>query len=150
MKSIRKYSLILALLLIPTSLYFYFNCDKNRVENRWYTKQQVAKGEKIFLNNCATCHGKKAQKTVNWKKTLPDGSYPPPPLNGSAHAWHHSFKQYIEIITLGGKPYKGNMPAFYDTLTLEEKKAAISYFQSFWSDEIYNKWVKYDGLKGLE
>jgi hypothetical protein len=40
------------------------------------------------------------------------------------------------------------MPSFKKVLTQEEKEAAIAYFQSFWSDEIYELWnVKLKGLK---
>lgn len=127
---------------------FYLFEKEDIATKRWYTEEQVIFGKQIFAKNCAICHGYNAEKTIDWKKTLPDGSYPPPPLNDTAHAWHHPYKQIIEIITDGGASYKGNMPAFKDSLTLEEKDAAIAYFQSFWSDETYNKWVKYDGLKG--
>ncbi|WP_245832005.1 c-type cytochrome [Solemya velesiana gill symbiont] len=51
---------------------------------RWYTQSQVEQGSKVFQNNCAVCHGQKAQGlAADWRKSLPDGSYPPPPLNGT-------------------------------------------------------------------
>lgn len=140
------FKLILPATLISIGSFFYFKED-NQANQRWYTQEQVIQGKEVFAKNCAVCHGYKAEKTINWKKTLPDGSYPPPPLNGTAHAWHHPYKQMIEIITDGGASYKGNMPAFKDALTIEEKDAAIAYFQSFWNDEIYGLWIKYDGLK---
>jgi mono/diheme cytochrome c family protein len=58
-----------------------FNKDENTIDNRWYTKEQVFLGKEVFLKNCASCHGEKAEKTVDWKKMLSDGSYPSPPLN---------------------------------------------------------------------
>jgi mono/diheme cytochrome c family protein len=141
------FKVVLPLFLVFAISFFLLE-KKDKASKRWYTKEQVMLGKEVFANNCAVCHGFKAEKTIEWKKTLSDGSYPPPPLNGTAHAWHHPYKQMIEIITDGGASYKGNMPAFKDSLTLEEKDAAIAYFQSFWSDDIYNKWIKYDGLKG--
>jgi mono/diheme cytochrome c family protein len=117
------------------------------LSKRWFTDQQVKLGENIFKNNCAICHGEKAEKTINWKQTLPDGSYPPPPLNGSAHAWHHNYINLFEIITDGGKSYKGKMPSFRDKLTATQRQNVISYFQSFWSDEKYGIWIKNGGLK---
>ena len=39
------------------------------------------------------------------------------------------------------------MPAFRDKLSDEEIQNAISYFQSMWSDEKYNIWIKNGGLK---
>ena len=51
-------------------------------------------GAKIFNNNCLACHGQNASGPKgDWREKLADGSYPPPPLNGSAHTWHHSPKQ---------------------------------------------------------
>jgi hypothetical protein len=51
----------------------------------------------------------------------------------------------MQIITDGGVPYDGKMLPFKEALIEEEKEAAISYFQSFWSDEI---WL--DSRKGLK
>ena len=99
--------------------------DKNatqKVEGRWYTSLQITEGKKVFSNNCAACHGSERQGlTENWKKSLPDGSYPPPPLNGTAHTWHHSKEQLLRTINTGGVPLGGVMPAFNDKLT------AVSY-----------------------
>lgn len=147
--NLKKISFIIILLLLGVLVFINFSkSDKQTIDNRWYTEEQLVLGKDIFLNNCASCHGTKAEKTVDWMKTLPDGSYPAPPLNDKAHAWHHPKWQLMQIITEGGAPYDGKMPAFKDTLTIEEKEAAISYFQSFWSDKIYKIWV--DSRKGLE
>lgn len=111
---------------------------------RWYTKQQVLEGKDIFANNCASCHGFKAEKTLTWKKKLEDGSYPPPPLNDKAHAWHHPYSQLHEIIKNGGSSYGGAMPAFKDKLNDSQIDSAISYFQSFWADKYYGYWLERD------
>jgi len=34
------------------------------------------------------------------------------------------------------------MPAFGDTLSDEEVIAVIAYFQSYWDEQTYNRWVK--------
>ena len=114
--------------------------------SRWYTQKQVVQGKKLFLANCAVCHGKVAQKTVNWKKTLADGSYPPPPLNGTAHAWHHPKSMLKEIVANGGTLYGGKMPPFKDILSENERDSVIAFFQNFWSDKIYSAWKKNGGL----
>ena len=44
------------------------------------------------------------------------------------------------LIKDGGIPLGGKMPGFKDKLSDEETLAAIAYFQSFWSDKIYQKW----------
>jgi mono/diheme cytochrome c family protein len=116
-------------------------------EQRWYSQAQVSRGQEVFTQNCAVCHGERAQGLAeDWRQRLPDGSFPPPPLNGSAHAWHHPLFQLMQTIETGGVPYGGQMPPFAESLNDEEKLAAIAYFQSFWDEEIYLGWVDRGGL----
>lgn len=112
------------------------------VPGRWYTAPQVADGKVLFQNHCATCHGESAQGTADWRKTNEDGDYPPPPLNGSAHTWHHPMPILERTIVVGGIPLGGVMPGFGETLNWDEAHATIAYFQSFWSDDIYARWEK--------
>ena len=121
------------------------NSSGNRAQQgkeRWYTEQQLTKGEQVYTTHCIGCHKEKASGIKAWKKALPDGSYPPPPLNGTAHAWHHSIAALTTTINEGGKPFGGKMPAFKQVLNDSEKLAVIAYFQSFWSEEIYKRWLK--------
>lgn len=126
-------------------------CDQGssepRVAGRWYAQSQVDMGKMVYAKNCISCHLENAQGTSSWKTTKPDGSYPPPPLNGTAHAWHHPTVILKKVIEEGGVPLGGTMPGFKDKLNDDEKLAVISYFQSFWSDEIYNAWLSRGGLK---
>jgi len=120
------------------------NDDKKvekKIEGRWYTSLQITEGKKVFSNNCAACHGSEGQGlTEDWKKSMPDGSYPPPPLNGTAHTWHHSKEQLLRTINSGGIQLGGVMPAFEDKLTEKEKEAVMAYFMSLWTDRIYKAW----------
>ncbi|HKI62322.1 MAG TPA: cytochrome c [Mariprofundaceae bacterium] len=117
------------------------SADSSSSGKRWYSSAQVELGRAVFENNCAQCHGQQAQGLVkDWKRRLPDGSLPPPPLNGTAHAWHHSLPLLLEIVQQGGALYDGKMPGFEDRLSEAEQSAAIAWFQSFWSDEIYEFW----------
>ncbi|GAA3929075.1 cytochrome c [Litoribacillus peritrichatus] len=109
---------------------------------RWYNHQQVTWGRSVYDKYCINCHNSKAVGTFKWKQPLEDGSYPPPPLNGTAHTWHHSLPVLLRTINDGGIHMGGKMPPFKDVLTDEEKLAVISYFQSFWSDEVYGRWSK--------
>lgn len=111
--------------------------------NRWYTDEQLRLGKHVFTNHCAACHGDRAQGLVaDWKRRQADGFLPPPPLNGTAHAWHHSLPLLIEIIQKGGALYDGKMPGFDNNLSEEEQYAVIAWFQSQWNDEIYQLWSK--------
>lgn len=114
-----------------------------KVEGRWYTPAQLSQGKQIFVDNCAVCHGGKGQGLAkDWKKPLADGSYPPPPLNGTAHTWHHSMKVLLMVVNNGGAPVGGKMPAFKDKLSDAEKQAVIAHVMGLWSDEIYAAWKK--------
>lgn len=67
---------------------------------------KIQLGKTTFENNCATCHGKAAQGVVkDWKKRLPNGMFPAPPLNGTAHTWHHSPKMLLNTINNGGAQF---------------------------------------------
>ncbi len=116
------------------------------VTSRWYTQSQLEVGYKIYQKNCLRCHNKDAVGTLEWKKTRPNGDYPPPPLNGTAHAWHHDIGTLTRTIKNGGIPLGGVMPGFSNQLSDAEIRAVIAYFQSFWSNEIYDSWLEIGGL----
>lgn len=104
----------------------------------WYTTEQVRLGRQVFKQNCASCHGGMAQGAPNWRERGPDGNFPPPPLNGSGHTWHHPFPMLRDIITDGGQQ---NMPAFGDRLSDKEIEAVLAFVNSLWPDRVYETWV---------
>ena len=107
---------------------------------RWFNQPIVDMGDRLFQQHCAVCHGSKAEGTREWKKPDANGHYPPPPLDGSAHAWHHSIPQLARSIKEGGIRLGGVMPPFGDQLSDEQVLALIAYFQSRWPDDIYRVW----------
>ena len=107
---------------------------------RWFNPAIVEFGNRLFQQNCAVCHGADAEGTREWKKPDANGNYSPPPLDGNAHAWHHSLPQLADYVKQGGARFGGVMPAFGDKLSNEEVLAVIAYFQSKWSDELYQRW----------
>jgi len=117
---------------------------KKTITGRWYTAEQQQQGLIVFAENCAICHGNKAQETVDWKTRTESGHYPPPPLNGTAHAWHHALSVLEAVIREGGKPSGGVMPAWEGILSDDEVRAVIAAFQSYWSDEVYERWLEID------
>lgn len=108
---------------------------------RWYSDQQEKQGARVFQQNCATCHGQNAEATPNWKQTDANGIYPPPPLNGTAHAWHHDLDLLRKTIREGGLKLGGVMPPFEGKLSSEQIDQAIAYFQSKWPEQLYQKWA---------
>lgn len=106
--------------------------------------QVLARGKQLFKQNCASCHGDRAQGAPNWEKPGTDGKYPAPPLDGSAHAWHHPRVALLKVIKQGTQKIGGNMPAWQGKLSDADIDAVIIYFQSLWSDEIYAAWTQID------
>lgn len=113
---------------------------------RWYSQQQVEKGKTLFAQHCAVCHGKNAESKPDWRTPNAFGHYPPPPLNGSAHAWHHPLADLDEVIRAGGRPYGGQMPAWGMVLDADDRLAVIASFQSYWDNKTYRLWAEREAL----
>jgi mono/diheme cytochrome c family protein len=100
----------------------------------------VALGRKVYLQNCASCHGTNAEGAANWLEPDARGNLPPPPHDDTGHTWRHSDAELAEIIRNGmrdifNKTPDLTMPPFKDRLSDEEIAAVIAYFKSLWSDE---------------
>jgi len=107
----------------------------------------LIKGKPLYEKYCLACHGKNGEGDgKKWSQKMPNGKYPPPPLNSEAHAYHHPLKALRFTIQNGGKFVGGVMPAFGEKLTQEETDSVIAYFQGFWEDKFYNEWLKRGGL----
>ena len=113
--------------------------------------EKVALGKRVFDEYCVHCHGTAAQgKTKDWKKRLPNGRYPPPPLNGTAHTWHHSLASLLQTINQGTASLGGQMPAFENRLTEQEKQAVLYYLYHLWPEHIQNFWTQRFGTFDIQ
>lgn len=83
----------------------------------------------------------------NWRDPLPNGKYPAPPLNGTAHTWHHPESLLLKTINNGGIAIGGTMPAFKETLSDKDKRAVLSYVESLWPEKTYKMWLERNGGK---
>lgn len=115
---------------------------QNQPHGRWYSYEQVRSGSRLFAANCATCHGQQGQGAAHWRAIGADGKYPPPPLNGTGHAWHHPLNMLFQVIKDGSPGGQGNMPAWKDKLGDDEILATIAWFQSRWPEEVYSAWLR--------
>ena len=103
---------------------------------------QIARGGELYQQNCAQCHGVDAEGAPNWHQPAADGKYPPPALNGTAHAWHHPLAALKHTIRNGTQAIGGNMPAHGDKLSEQDIEDVIAWFQNKWPDELYQAWAR--------
>jgi mono/diheme cytochrome c family protein len=116
--------------------------DQTEMVKRNFDTAQIARGRAVFQENCAVCHGPNAEATPDWRKPLENGRYPPPPLDGTAHAWHHSTEELKRFILKGGPPGEGRMPGWQDKLTEQEIDDTLVWIKSLWPDEVYDAWYQ--------
>jgi len=102
--------------------------------------EKIKRGEETYRKNCASCHGPNGEATPGWRTPGPDGRYPPPPLDGSAHAWHHSTETLEKMIQDGS--VDGAMPAWKGKLADQQIGDVIVWIKSLWPDEVYDIWYK--------
>ena len=108
---------------------------------RWYDASNVSRGAPIFAQQCVVCHGKVGQGSFTWQQRGDDGKFPPPPLNGMGHTWHHPFSALGSQVKFGTPGGGGTMPPFKEVLSDQDITDVISWFQDKWSDEIYAAWL---------
>ena len=105
------------------------------------SKEQVQQGKILYDQNCASCHKKDLGGTKNWRSVDSDGHTVPPPLNGTAHTWHHSDELLHDIIKYGFndliKNYQGKMLGFGDKLNDNEIDSILAYIKTYWPEDIY-------------
>jgi mono/diheme cytochrome c family protein len=97
----------------------------------------VAKGEALYKKNCVSCHGEKGvgENPANIYAMDAKGNYVAPPLNESAHAWHHTDEQLVETI-LDGSSRNPRMIAWKNQLSKNDARALVEYIKSLWSERI--------------
>ena len=104
-------------------------------------KRQVEMGQKIYVENCASCHGVNLEGQPNWRSQLPEGGLPAPPHDETGHTWHHSDKLNFKYTKKGGQKiappgFKSNMPGFEETLSDDQIWAVLAYIKSKWPEQI--------------
>jgi mono/diheme cytochrome c family protein len=117
--------------------------DETALLDRKLDPEQVARGRAIYTKHCVECHGTGGKgQPGDWRIRDADGHYPPPPLDDSAHAWHHPTAVLLEMISEGSPQGQGKMPAWKDKLTEQERQDVVAYIKSLWSNEVYALWSK--------
>ena len=134
-------------LVIVFAFLLTVNVSPLGAEDRGYNQDMLEQGQSLFRANCAVCHGQNAEGTVtNWHERDANGKLPPPPLNGTAHTWHHPVDGLALTIRNGTQSIGGNMPPWKDKLSNDEIFSIIIWLTSLWPDEIYQAWLQRNNL----
>ncbi|MEX2502483.1 MAG: cytochrome c [Trueperaceae bacterium] len=85
------------------------------------SQEVLDEGAELYQASCASCHGTDREGSAL-------ASMPAPPLDGSAHSWHHSDEQIVGLIRRGGRV----MPAVGFDWSDEQVEAVLAYVKSGW------------------
>ncbi len=102
---------------------------------------QVARGQKLYADTCASCHGADLEGQKNWRQALPEGGLPAPPHDQSGHTWHHPDQLLFDYTKRGGqavapKGFKSNMPGFANSMSDDQIWAVLAFIKSKWPIKI--------------
>ena len=109
------------------------------------TGRDLASGEMLYQENCASCHGVNLEGQPNWQVPNPDGTLPAPPHDATGHTWHHDNQLLYDYTALGGQgalaargitDFQSGMPAFGEVLTEEEIWEVLAYIRSTWPERV--------------
>ncbi len=101
----------------------------------------VARGEAVYSEQCAHCHGERLEGAADWRTRNADGTLPPPPHDETGHTWHHPDQQLFGMVKLGGAAsappgFVSAMPAYQDVLADGDIWAVLAFIKSWWPDGI--------------
>lgn len=102
-------------------------------------QQIVVRGQIIYAEQCASCHGENLEGEPRWRQPKANGRMSAPPHDETGHTWHHADQQLFEITKFGLagmtnlKDYKTDMPVYKDVLTDEEIIAVLSFIKAQWN-----------------
>lgn len=104
----------------------------------------VMRGEPLYLQYCASCHGARLEGQPDWTSRNARGRLPAPPHDDTGHTWHHDDEVLFEVTKYGiGKHapagYESDMPAFGETMSDDEIAATLAYIKSRWSPAVHEK-----------
>ena len=126
--------------LVATAGFAFFGAAGAAGQKPKAADDLVVKGEAIYQQYCAACHGAKGEGRPGWEERDALGELPPPPHDPTGHTWKHSDAMLYRIIREGwrdpfNKTKRLTMPAYKDVLSPTEIKAVITYLKTLWKPE---------------
>lgn len=104
----------------------------------------VARGEPLYRQHCASCHGMRLEGQPEWQSRDARGRLPAPPHDDSGHTWHHDDEVLFEVTKYGitkhaPAGYQSDMPGFGGALNDADIVATLAYIKSRWSATVHAK-----------
>lgn len=102
---------------------------------------EPARGQVIYQQHCARCHGSNLEGEPDWRRRKPNGRLPAPPHDHTGHTWHHSDDALFRVTKFGssavvGGTYESDMPGFEKVLGDDDISAVIAFIKSRWPEDI--------------
>lgn len=99
----------------------------------------LARGERLYAEACASCHGANLEGQPGWRFRGPDGRLPAPPHDETGHTWHHPDRVLLDIIRRGtaavvGQGYESNMPGFANIYSEDEIRDILEWIKTRWPE----------------
>ncbi len=97
------------------------------------SRELVSAAGRLYGTLCEACHGAKGvgERPENLRATDEYG-FVAPPLDDSAHGWHHSDRDLAQTI-LNGSPRNPRMLPFKELVSESEADNLVAYIKSLWS-----------------
>lgn len=109
---------------------------------------RIARGARLYQENCAQCHGPEAQGHPDWQHAKQQGYAAAPPLDGTGPAIKRRKAEMIAIIRNGlkqdGVPV---MPGWGARVSDDEIEDVITWYQALWPAQVYGRWRQLDSNK---
>jgi mono/diheme cytochrome c family protein len=97
------------------------------------TAEVVAEGGRLYDEVCKSCHGAKGVgERPEDMYASDDYGVVAPPLDDTAHGWHHSDRNLAETI-LNGSPRNPRMMPFKEIISEQDAANLVAYLKSLWS-----------------
>ncbi len=106
-----------------------------------FETEQIAQGQQLYAQYCASCHGTNGEGQFPDAPLLPDqtGRFGAPPHNGNGHTSHHPDDWLIRYVREGGVSLRNPeiyylMPAFGGQLSDYQISLVIAYIKTIWNE----------------